>query len=313
MAQPAQPEPASLEETARAVVGVEAEVPPDARTAHILGTQRQGSGVVIDAEGHIVTIGYLVLEAQHVTITRHDGKRLPGRVVGYDAGSGLALIAALVPPKLPAMALGDPAAVAVRDPVLVLTRNGPGAAQGVSVVSRREFAGYWEYLLDRAIYTAPAQADYAGAALVDSDLRLVGIGSLFVRNAAGPDTEVPGNLFVPIDRLRPVLGDLVAHGRPRGGARPWLGVTLGEQFGRVLVTRVTDDGPAQAAGLSPGDLILAVGDTKVAGMADLYRALWALGDAGVRVPLTLLHGNEVVHKTVTSADRYGHYRMEPRQ
>jgi serine protease Do len=300
---------ATLEELAEAVVGITAEIPADARTAGILGTHREGSGIVIDPDGRIVTIGYLVLEAGEVSVTRYDGRTVAARVLGYDEDSGLALVQSDKPLELRPLALGDSGRLAVSDPVLILTRGGIEDAHTAQVVSRRTFAAYWEYLLERAIFTAPPRRDYAGAALLDQQLRLVGVGSLLVQNAAGPDVELPGNLFVPINRLKPVLADLIATGRPGGKPRPWLGISVAEQFGRVLVTRVTQGGPASEAGLQPGDLILEVAGHKVQGLEDFYRQLWALGPAGVAVPLRLLQRAELVRIAVHSGDRYAHYHL----
>jgi S1-C subfamily serine protease len=304
---------ATLEEMARAVVGVVADIDPTSRTAGVLGTHREGNGVVIDRDGRVLTIGYLILEASDVRVVRYDGQDFPARVLGYDADSGLGLVQVQGALELEPLALGESAGLSVQDPVLMLTRQGLEGAATATVVSRRTFAGYWEYLLENAIYTAPPQGDYAGAALLDRDLRLVGIGSLFVQNAAAESVALPGNLFVPIDRLKPVLRDLVETGRPRAHPRPWLGLNVAEQFGRVIVTRVTSHGPASEAGLQPGDLILEVSGHKVEGIADFYRQLWASGDAGVVVKLRLLQRNDLVRIAVSSRDRYGHYRTVPRQ
>lgn len=302
----------TLEQLTRAVVGLTAEVPPRSRTAGVLGTHREGNGVVIDDQGRVLTIGYLVLEASQVHVTRHDGKRFPAQVLGYDAASGLGLLQVVGSLELEPLPLGDSSTLGVRDPVLVLTRKGATAVHSATVASRRNFAGYWEYLLEDAIYTTPPWGDYAGAALLDRDLRLVGIGSLYVENAAGEDFRLPGNLFVPIARLAPVKRDLVEVGRPRTRARPWMGVNVAEQFGRVVITRVTAQGPAREAGLAPGDIILEVDGGKVRGLEDFYRKLWGLGDAGVVVRLRVLQRNDLVTLRVATRDRYGHYRMPQR-
>jgi serine protease Do len=304
---------ATLEQLTDAVLGVVAEIPPQAATAAYLGTHREGSGIVIDADGRVVTIGYLVLEAEQVHLIRADGRQLPARVLGYDADSGLGLLQASAPLDVQPMALGDSARLAVGDPVLILTRGGIADAHTASVSSRRDFAAYWEYLLERAIFTTPPRRDYAGAALLDTELRLVGIGSLLVENAATESGSLPGNVFVPIDRLKPVLHDLVEAGRPRTRPRPWLGVSVAEQFGRVIVTRVVPGGPAQGAGLHAGDIILEVAGHKVGGLEEFYRQVWALGSAGVSVRLKLLQRADLVRIDVPSGDRYAHYHLAPRR
>jgi S1-C subfamily serine protease len=230
-------------------------------------------------------------------------------VLGFDSESGLGLLRVAQGLELEPLPLGNAQGLDVQAPVLVLTRSGAQGARTATVVSRRTFAGYWEYLLEQAIFTAPARRDYAGAALVDQELRLVGIGSLYVENAAAEDFQMPGNLFVPIDRLRPILGDLMESGRPRARPKPWLGVNVAEQFGRVIVTRVTPQSPAREAGLQPGDLILEVGGQKVDGIEAFYRRLWSQGDAGVVARLKVLQRSDVVEMSVTTRDRYRHYLL----
>ncbi|HKJ00540.1 MAG TPA: S1C family serine protease [bacterium] len=303
---------ATLDELTQSVVGIAADIPTGARTAPILGTHREGSGVVIDTDGHVVTIGYLILEARSVHLTRYDGRRVPARVAGYDEASGLGLVQAIGPLGLKPLEMGTSSALDVTDPVLVLSRGGAADAHTAHVISRDDFPAYWEYLLERAIFTAPPHGDFAGAALLDQHLRLVGIGSLALETAAPGHPSLPANLFVPIDRLKPVLRDLVETGRPRRAPRPWLGVTLAEQFGRVIVTRVTEDGPAQAAGVQPGDLILEVAGKKVEGLEDFYHKLWALGAAGVVVRLKVLQRSDLMRIDVHSGNRYEHYRLTPR-
>lgn len=310
----AQSEPvaSSLEDVAHSVLGLAAEIPPEARTAGALGTHREGNGVVIDGEGRVLTIGYLVLEAEQVRLTRYDGKEFAAHLLGYDADSGLAIVQAIGKLDVTPIPMGDASTLDVQDPVLVLTRSGLDAARSATVVSRRTFAGYWEYLLEGAIFTVPPERDYAGAALIDRDLRLVGIGSLYVENAAAEHLPLPGNLFVPADRVKTVFTDLVEAGRPRSRPRPWLGVNVAEQFGRVIVTRVTPHGPARESGLRPGDIILEVGGHKVEDVESFYRQLWSQGEAGVEVRLKLLQRSDIVRIAVTTRDRYGHYRSPRR-
>ena len=211
----------------------------------------------------------------------------------------------------PRSALGDSAALRPRQPLLVVSRVGDLEAGGVYVVDRRVFAGYWEYLLEDAIFTAPPRGDFGGAALIDRDGRLIGIGSLIVNDAGQEGRPIPGNMFVPIDELKPILGDLLANGRRSDPPRPWLGVTLEEHRGRLFVTRVSPDGPAAGAGIEADDLILGIGGAPVFGLADFYRKLWSLGDAGVTVPLDLLQGVETKTTPVRSGDRYRYLKLNP--
>jgi S1-C subfamily serine protease len=293
------------------VVQISAVVPGDARTAATLGTAREGSGVVIDDGGLILTIGYLILEANEVSVAGVGPKPVVAHIVAYDHESGFGLVRTQHPLGVTPLALGDSAALRLRQPLLVVSRVGDLEAGGVYVVDRRVFAGYWEYLLEDAIFTAPPRADFGGAALIDQNGRLVGIGSLIVNDAGQGEAPIPGNMFVPIDELKPILGDLLANGRRSNPARPWLGLSLEEHRGRVFVTRVTPEGPAAKAGIAVNDLILGLGGTPVGGLVDFYRKLWSLGDAGVTAPLDLLQGVDTRATSVRSGDRYRFLKLNP--
>lgn len=301
------PSPAAVESTGdlNAIVVVRARVPSDARSAETLGTVREGSGIVIGADGLTLTIGYLVLEAASIDIQQADGKTLPGRLVAYDYETGFGLVQPLFPIGVKPIALGDSSALAERDMAMIATQNGISLAR---VVSRRTFAGYWEYVLENAIFTAPVRPDFAGAALIDHHGKLVGVGSLFVADAAAAQTRSPGNMFVPVDALKPILKDLVAHGRTNAPPRPWLGISTAHVDGRLLVIRVAGESPAERAGLQTGDEIVAVGDAPVTGLEDLYRKVWARGHAGVDVPIAVLRESRPMRFVVQSIDREQHVR-----
>ena len=264
------------------IVGVRAEVPERARTASTLGTERIGSGVLIDTGGLILTIGYLILEARTAEVMFADGRRLPAEIVGYDYGSGFGLLRAIGAVNLRPVRLGSARGLRQDTAVLVASFGGPQSVQPARVTSRREFAGYWEYLLADAIFTAPPHPAFGGAALLDREGRLVGIGSLAVNDAQAGEF-LPGNLFVPIDALHPAIADLLTDGRPQSPARPWLGVYTEQARDRLFIVRVADEGPAQRAGLKRGDVIVKVAGQSVVSMADFYRKVWALGEAGVTV------------------------------
>ncbi len=293
------------------VVGVEARVPADARTANALGTRREGSGVVIDDKGLVLTIGYLILEAESTEIVLPGDRRIPAEVVAYDYDSGFGLLRALGRLDLDPVDLGDSSALTAHSQILVASF---GYAQNLTpalVASRRDFAGYWEYLLPNAIFTTPPHRGFGGAALFGPDGRLLGIGSLFVGDAAAKDQPLAGNMFVPIDALKPIMADLLSHGRRSGPGHPWLGVFTQELRGRLFVDRVSPQGPAAAAGLAVGDIIVSVGDAPVAGMADFYRKIWALGEPGVTVPLTVLKADGLSQVEIKSGDRYDYLKLKP--
>ncbi len=287
-----------------AVVKIVTTIPSGARTARRLGTEREGSGVVIDGNGLVLTIGYLLLEADSIEIGLPDGSKLAARAIAYDHETGFGLIRATRPLGIKPMELGNSGPVKERDRVLVASFGGKQAVIGAYVVSRRPFAGWWEYLLENAIFTSPPHPAFGGAALIGGDGRLVGIGSLMVGDAAAPRQPLPGNMFVPIDGLKPILADLLSQGRRSGPHRPWLGLTSEEVRGRLFVMRVTQGGPAFSAGIRPGDMVIGVDGKPVQGLADFYRKVWASGAAGAKVTLNVLHGIDARPVVVDTIDRY---------
>ncbi|MGE5524350.1 MAG: S1C family serine protease, partial [Rhodospirillaceae bacterium] len=250
---------------ALSVVKVHSVAVKDARSLSTLGAQREGTGVVVDSNGLVLTIGYLIVEAENVQLSTADGKTFPATVIGYDNRTGLGLLKSLTPLPVQPVDLGVSSTAAERELVLIVGFDGVAPAY---IVSKRPFVGYWEYLLDEAIYTAPATVNWQGAALLDRNGKLLGIGSLAVNDAMGAQTQVPGNMFLPIDLLKPVLGELIATGRVSAKPRPWLGVNTQDVQGHLIVTRVQPESPAEAAGLARGDLIVGIGGQAVKGQAD---------------------------------------------
>ncbi|WP_109117345.1 S1C family serine protease [Azospirillum sp. TSO22-1] len=303
----AKPDAAAL---MRAIVRIDVTTPPDSQSARTLGAERAGTGAVIDGNGLILTIGYLIMEGAQLKVTDSEGRSYPAEFVAYDQISGFGMVRAGFGFKAPPLRLGNAGALKTGDVAVVLSRAGGSTALPVRVVDRREFAGYWEYLLDEAIFTNPPHPAFGGAALVDGTGRLVGIGSLIVGDAV-PGQRMAGNMFVPVSALEPIFGDLLAYGRRQDTPRPWLGVNVREEQGRLLVERVTPRSPAESAGVKPGDQIVGVGGQRFSTLADFYRKLWALGPAGVAVPLEVMRGAQVQPVTVTSADRLRHLRLNP--
>ena len=300
----------SLEDLTAAVVRVKAFINPDGRTVPTLGLEREGSGVVIGSDGLVLTIGYLMVEAHAAEIVTNNGRTIPANVVGYDHETGFGLLKSQAPLGLKPMGLGKAADLKEKDPVLVASFGGTDMVAAVHVVGRREFAGSWEYLLEEAIFTAPPHPAWSGAALISREGKLVGIGSLIVANSAGKGEGGPGNMFVPIDGLRPIMADLIAEGRVSGAARPWLGVTTEEVAGRLLVMRVTPGGPAEKAGVAKGDVLVGVGGKGATSLADFYRKVWALGAAGTVVPVDILRDREEKRIDVRSMNRLDHLKMK---
>lgn len=294
-----------------AVVKVTSEVPATARTAAALGTRREGSGIVIDDNGLVLTIGYLILESASVELVVEGERTVPAKFVAYDHETGLGLLRAVTPLDVKPLELGNSSALTKGSQVLVIGNGGNGSALGAYVVSRREFAGWWEYLLPEAIFTAPPHLEHSGAALIDATGSLVGVGYLVVSNAPANNVAMPGNMFVPIDILKPVLGDLLTRGRSSARSRPWLGLYSQEIQGRLFVARVPQGGPAYAAGMRPGDLVLGIAGQPVRSLPDYYRKLWSLGRAGVEVPLLVVRGDAPARLTIKSIDRYNWFRLKP--
>jgi S1-C subfamily serine protease len=301
--------PPGVDTLLTAIVGVRATVPEDARTAEALGTQRAGSGILIDGNGLIVTVGYLILEASHVQVMVAENTVLDAEILAYDHDSGFGLLRASEPIDAAPMGLGESSGLGQGDQLLVSGFGGRHAARPAVLVSRRDYAGYWEYLLENAIFTAPPYPLFSGAALVNGQGELVGIGSLMVADAYRGDQTLPGNMFLPVDRLKSVLGDLLTAGRSTAASRPWLGLYLSEVDSLLMVRRLAVDGPAAGSAMQPGDIILGVSGQPVTSMADFYRKLWAVGGPGDKVLLTVLKGARVQEVSITAGDRYTWLRL----
>ncbi len=299
-----------LQEAAAAVVAVRTKALGNARSAASLGTDRAGSGVLIAPSGLVLTIGYLILEADQVEVTDSGGRSVPASVVAYDHATGFGLLRPFAPLSPKPVPLGDSTRLEQLDRVMIAS-GGEGGVSVATVVSRRPFAGYWEYLIDGAIFTAPPRLDHSGAALINREGELVGIGSLLVMDAMTPGERLPGNMFVPVDLLKPILAELIETGRQKAGRRPWIGVSAIEDDGRLKVMRVSADGPAEKAGIEPGDIILTVGGERFRDLADFYRKLWAAGEPGVEVGITVLQGAELRTLRVRSIDRFEFIRRKP--
>lgn len=297
----------SAEQTLSAVVGISAKIQPGARSAATLGPERRGSGALIRDE-YVLTIGYLVLEAAAVEVTSSAGRTVPATVAAYDHVSGFGLLKLVAPLGGTPLALGDSAGLGEREPAMVITAPAREGASIVRVASRRRFSGSWEYMLDSAIFTSPAVPDWSGAPLIGPSGELLGIGSLIVADAAGQGAESPGNMFVPIDLLKPILPDLIANGRRKTPPRPWLGVNTDQLRGHLFVSRLSPDGPAERAGLRVDDIVLAVAGQEVGTLAEFYAKVWSRGAAGVEVPVRVLRGAQVRNFTVRSVDRMQYYK-----
>ncbi len=292
-----------LDQTLAAVVGLRTTVPNDAFTAETLGHERAGHGVLIRREGVVLTIGYLVTEADAVWITLSDGRVVAGHVLAYDQETGFGLVQALARLDLPVLPLGSSSAAQVGERVIMAGAGGRQRSVAARIRAKQEFAGYWEYVLDEAIFTAPSHPNWGGTALISHAGELLGIGSLQLQQG---DDDAEGehlNMVVPIDLLKPILDDLLTVGRPNRPARPWLGLYATEIDDKVVIAGVASRGPARRANLRTGDIVLAVAGSEVNDLAGLFRRIWALGQAGVEVPLTIHREGRTLQLRVASADR----------
>lgn len=286
----------------KSVVKIDSIIPPEARTAQSLGTVRGGNGVVID-DKHILTIGYIVVEAETITITLPDGKKFPGELIGYDHATGFGILRTIIQSNLTPLKIGDSDQLTKEDFLYVLPYLTEGRPSAVKMVSRRSFAGWWEYFLDKPIYTYPANSSFAGSALINEYGEVLGIGSLYVGDAAATGISSPGNMFVPINDLKPILDDLIENGRRTKDIKPYMGLTSSDNTGQVKITRVNDNGPAAKAGFSVNDTILAVNNEKINNIEDFYKVVWSFGGPGTKLQFDIERNQEKLNIELTTMDR----------
>jgi S1-C subfamily serine protease len=315
-----QPGPADyafdLETAMSAVVGLRATVPEDAFTAQVLGTERAGNGVVISDNGLVLTIGYLITEAETIWLAPNVGLPVEGHALAYDQETGFGLVQALARLPVPALQVGNSGKSRIGDPVILAGAGGLQRSIAANIVAKQEFAGYWEYVLDEAIFTAPAHPNWGGTALIGATGELLGIGSLKlehgrdgrVEQRGGEDISGHLNMIVPIDLLKPIFEDLLRHGRPNRPPRPWLGFYAAEIEDRIVVIGLAERGPAQRAGLRTGDIVQAVNGAEVHSLADTFRRVWAVGPAGVEIPIKVEREGRVAEHKIASADRSSFFK-----
>jgi S1-C subfamily serine protease len=308
-----QPKPADydydLDAAVAAVVGLRAVIPDDAFTAQTLGTERAGNGVLIRDSGLVLTIGYLITEAESVWLTPISGPPVPGHALAYDQETGFGLVQALARVDLPALSIGSSSRTSIGERVVVAGAGGLHRSVAARVVAKQEFAGYWEYVLDEAIFTAPSHPNWGGTAVIGPAGDLIGIGSLQLEQGREKGSAGHLNMVVPIDLLTPILDDLLRHGRPNRPARPWLGFYAAEIDDRIVVIGVADRGPAQRAGLQTGDVVQAVAGETPDDLAGLFRRIWSQGHAGAEIPLRIERDGRSFDQKVTSSERNRFFKV----
>jgi S1-C subfamily serine protease len=303
------PDPADyafdLQAVLGSVVAVKSRVPPDAFSARTLGTEREGSGVVIREDGLVLTIGYIVSESDSIWLTTASGRVVPGHALAFDFETGFGLVQALGRLDASPIPLGPETTpeTGAQTVLAAAPTDDDGGAVACSIVAKEPFAGYWEYLLDEALFTAPAHPSWGGAALIGPEGSLVGIGSLVLQHRDKRGRRLDLNMCVPVALLHPIMDDLLSFGRVNKPARPWLGLYAADQEEGIVVASVAARGPADRAGLRAGDRILGLDGTDAPDIAALWRSLWSRGSAGVSVTVEAERDGRRFSVPVASADR----------
>ena len=287
------------------IVSIRSIVPPEARTAASLGVEREGNGVAID-ENHILTIGYIVLESESIEIGLFDGRRLPAKLVGYDHTSGFGIIKSVIPLTMPPLQLGNSDDINSEQDLLILPSPNRGAGSIVRSVSRRPFTGWWEYYVESPIFTTPPIGFWAGAPILNGKGEVLGIGSLFVSESV-PGISSPGNMSVPINLLKPILRDLLSHGRRKSKIQPYLGILSDDSDDQIIVTRVSKGGPAFRAGIKPQDIIVTINGSQISNLESFYKKVWESGEAGVTIELSVLRKGSLLNFKVKTVDRLDYF------
>ena len=294
-----------LERFYQSIVSIHATVPAEARTAASLGIKREGNGVAID-QTHILTIGYIVIEAETIEIGLSDGRRFPANLVAYDHTTGFGLIESVIPLEMTPLRLGDSDNITPDESLLILPSADRGAGSVVRSVSRRPFTGWWEYFVESPIYTVPANPLWAGAPIINETGEVLGIGSLFVSEAL-PGIPSPGNMSIPVNLLKPILKDLITNGRRTSNVQPYLGISADDSSNQIIVTRISASSPAFKAGIKPQDVIMTVNGSSVSTLRSFYERVWAAGDAGVTVRLSISRDGTLREFSIKTVDRLDYF------
>lgn len=297
-----------LDAALSAVVGLKVSVPSDAFTAETLGTERSGNGVLIRKDGLVLTIGYLVIEAETIWIQLNDGRAVPGHLLAYDHETGFGLVQALTRTDFPCLELGSSADARIGDDVVIGGAGGAQHSLSARISAKQEFAGYWEYLLDQALFTAPSHPNWGGTALINLQGQLIGVGSLQLQYTKSDNSTDNLNMIVPVDLLKPILNDLVKRGRANRPVRPWLGLYATEVGNRLVIAGLSSRGPARSADLRGGDVVLDVAGVEVATLAAFYRRVWSMGEAGVEIPMRIYRKGKTLTINVRSGDRASFFK-----
>ena len=295
-----------LKKIFESIVNIDAKIPENARTSNTLGKFREGSGVVIDSK-NILTIGYLVLEAREITIGLFNGKKIPGKLTGYDPITGFGIVSPIIPTALKPLKIGNSDKIDIDEKLYILPSHKQGPGSEVKLVSRRPFFGWWEYYLENPIYTFPTNQSWAGSALTNIEGEILGIGSLFIRDATSPGIFSPGNMFVPVNLLKPILQDLKKYGHRKSDLKPYIGLSPIENNGKIIVSRVSIDGPSDVAGIKKNDVIISINGNLIKSLQNFYLYLWNIGKSEVLIDIIILRDGKKINFKVRSKDRMNYY------
>ena len=295
-----------LKKIFESIVNIDARIPENARTSNTLGNFREGSGVVIDSK-NILTIGYLVLEAREITIGLFNGKKIPGKLTGYDPITGFGIVSPIIPIELKPLKIGDSNKIDIDEKLYILPSQKQGPGSEVKLVSRRPFFGWWEYYLENPIYTFPTNQSWAGSALTNTKGEILGIGSLFIRDATSPGIFSPGNMFVPVNILKPILQDLKKYGHRKSDLKPYIGLSPIEIQGKIIVSRVSIDGPSDVAGIKKNDVIISMNGNLIKSLQNFYLYLWNIGKSEALIDIKVFRDGKKINFKVRSKDRMNYY------
>ena len=291
----------NIENTLSGLMTVKSQIPEQAMTASVLGQEREGHGVLIGENGLVLTIGYVISEAESIWLIDCENNAVEGHVVGYDQVTGFGLVQALGRLSGKVLELGDSDEVNVGRQMVLAGAGGKAASVDVTVVEVREFAGYWEYLISGAIFTEPAHPEWGGTALLDQEGRVCGVGSLILQSE--DDSEPARNMVIPINLLKKVQDDLLAYGRRSSPPRPWMGWYVQDSASGPIVIGLVAGAPSMQAGVKPGDRVVAINGRKVSTINAMYREIWNTGEAGVSVNVAINRDADTRIVMVESIDR----------
>jgi len=284
----------AIEKLSESVVGIDStKLTRDYRYG-LVPIEGQGSGVIIDPSGTIVTNHHVIDDASKVQVHLKDGRTLVGEVIGSDEATDIALVRVKAE-DLPSASLGDSESLKVGQFVLAIGNalglpGAPTVSMGVISALGRPLPGT-DFVLEGLVQTdAAINPGNSGGPLADLDGRVIGINTAMIPFAQGVGFAIPS------DTIKRIIDQISKNGRV---VRPWLGISgldvnpsIARRYGLsvesgVLLAEVMRDSPAHAAGLREGDIVVGLGETKVEQMKGLVTAL-SKSTIGERVTMSFV-------------------------